>query len=62
MELVAWLAEDGAIVQQGQAIAQVMTAKVVVEVTAPAAGRLTHGRHQGELLTQGMALGVVQHD
>lgn len=62
VELVAWLVEDGAIVHPGQAIAQVMTAKVVVEVTAPAAGRLRRGRHQGELLTQGMVLGAVEHD
>lgn len=62
VELVAWLVEDGAIVQPGQAIAQVMTAKVVVEMTAPAGGRLRHRRRQGELLTQGMVLGAVEHD
>ena len=38
--LVAWLAEDGATVQVGDPLAEIMVDKVTVEVEAPVGGRL----------------------
>ena len=38
--LVGWLAEDGAAVEAGAIVAEVMVEKVTVDVEAPASGRL----------------------
>lgn len=59
IELAAWLVDDGSTVAEGQPIAQVMTAKVTVEVPAPAAGRLRIECQPGQLLRRGGRLGVI---
>lgn len=38
--LIAWLAQDGASVEAGEVIAEIMVEKVTIDIEAPASGRL----------------------
>jgi pyruvate/2-oxoglutarate dehydrogenase complex dihydrolipoamide acyltransferase (E2) component len=49
-DLGEWLVEDGATVEEGQAIASVETSKLVNEIVAPAAGVITHKKEEGDLV------------
>ncbi len=61
-ELVTWLVENETQVTENQPIAEVTTAKAVVAVEAPTAGRLRQMLQPGELITAGVALGVISHE
>jgi pyruvate/2-oxoglutarate dehydrogenase complex dihydrolipoamide acyltransferase (E2) component len=61
-ELVTWLVENETQVTQNQPIAEVTTAKAVVTVEAPAAGRLRQIRQPGEVIPAGVPLGVISHE
>ncbi len=61
-ELVTWLVENETQVTENQPIAEVTTAKAVVTVEAPTAGRLRQMLQPGELITAGVALGVISHE
>jgi pyruvate dehydrogenase E2 component (dihydrolipoamide acetyltransferase) len=54
-----WLVEDGATVQEGQPIAEVVLVKATLEIVAPAAGRLVHRVKQGDTLAQGVPIAAI---
>jgi len=54
-----WLAEDGAIVQQDQPVAEVVLVKATLEIVAPGAGRLVHRVKQGDTLAQGVPIASI---
>jgi pyruvate dehydrogenase E2 component (dihydrolipoamide acetyltransferase) len=45
--LSRWLADDGALVEKGQALYEIETDKVTNEIEAPAAGRLRRVAEEG---------------
>ncbi|MDR6989195.1 pyruvate/2-oxoglutarate dehydrogenase complex dihydrolipoamide acyltransferase (E2) component [Paenarthrobacter nitroguajacolicus] len=49
-DLSEWLVEDGSEVTAGQAIAELETSKVQVEVVAPASGTITYVVAEGEVI------------
>lgn len=49
-DLSEWLVEDGSEVTQGQAIAELETAKVQVEVLSPASGTLSYVAAEGDVV------------
>jgi pyruvate/2-oxoglutarate dehydrogenase complex dihydrolipoamide acyltransferase (E2) component len=51
-ELNRWLVADGGRVEAGQAVAEMSTSKVVLEIHAPASGMLRH------IVTEGAVVGV----
>lgn len=57
--ITAWLASDGASVRDGALIAEVMTAKVQHEITAPASGILTILRQQDDVVSKGSVIGSI---
>ncbi|HEV2358975.1 MAG TPA: biotin/lipoyl-containing protein [bacterium] len=62
VELIAWLAEDETVVEADQAIAQISTAKVIVEIASPTAGQLRRLRQPHDLIHAGEVIGVIEHD
>ena len=54
-----WLVEDGAAVEAGQPLAEVVLVKATLEIVAPAAGRLVHRVKQGDTLAQGVPIASV---
>jgi 2-oxoglutarate dehydrogenase E2 component (dihydrolipoamide succinyltransferase) len=61
IELVAWLAEDGSVVEEGIVVAEVATAKAEVEIESPAAGTIRHSASAGDVLQPGATIGGVEH-
>lgn len=59
-ELVAWHVEDGATVEAGQPIAQIATSKVMVDIPAPVAGRLSHQAEPGQIVRAGEAFAHIR--
>lgn len=57
--ITAWLASDGAEVKEGALIAEIMTAKVQYEITAPASGTLKIAKQQDETAAKGDVIGQV---
>lgn len=57
--ITAWLASDGAHVKEGALIAEIMTAKVQYEITAPVAGVLSIARAQDEVAAKGDVIGTI---
>ncbi len=57
--ITAWLASDGATVTEGALIAEIMTAKVQYEVTAPATGILSIAKAQDEVAAKGDVIGSI---
>jgi pyruvate/2-oxoglutarate dehydrogenase complex dihydrolipoamide acyltransferase (E2) component len=57
--ITAWLASDGAKVTEGALVAEIMTAKVQHEITAPATGTLTISTAQDEIVAKGDVIGSV---
>ncbi|MEH6361288.1 MAG: biotin/lipoyl-containing protein [Amylibacter sp.] len=55
--ITAWLASDGAQVNEGALIAEIMTAKVQHEIDAPASGKLTIVKD--EVVAKGDVIGTV---
>ena len=54
-----WLVENGATVQEGQPLAEVVLVKATLEIVAPAAGRLIQLVAQGDTLAQGLPIGSI---
>lgn len=57
--ITAWLASDGAVVKEGALIAEIMTAKVQHEITAPASGTLSILKQQDEVAAKGDVIGQI---
>ncbi|RWI72157.1 lipoyl domain-containing protein [Mesorhizobium sp.] len=57
--ITAWLASDGATVKEGALIAEIMTAKVQHEITAPASGTLSILKQQDEVAAKGDVIGQI---
>ncbi|MCW2131235.1 lipoyl domain-containing protein [Arthrobacter sp. VKM Ac-2550] len=49
-DLSEWLVEEGSEVAEGQAIAELETSKVQVEVVSPASGTLTYIAAEGDVV------------
>ncbi|RMF38838.1 MAG: biotin attachment protein [Alphaproteobacteria bacterium] len=57
--VTAWLASDGGKVTEGALIAEIMTAKVQYEITAPATGTLHIVKAQDEVAAKGDVIGTI---
>lgn len=57
--ITAWLASDGGQIRQGALVAEIMTAKVQHEISAPASGTLTILKQQDEVVTKGTVIGQI---
>lgn len=57
--ITAWLASDGARVKEGALVAEIMTAKVQFEMTAPASGTLKILKQQDEVVAKGTVIGQI---
>lgn len=55
----AWLAEDGAFVEEDDVICEVESEKATVEVTAEKSGKLSHGASEGDTLEIGAVIGTI---
>ncbi|MCB1499591.1 MAG: lipoyl domain-containing protein [Bauldia sp.] len=58
--ITAWLASDGAEVKEGALIAEIMTAKVQNEITAPASGKLSILKEQEAVVVKGDVIGRIE--
>ena len=54
-----WLVDDGATVQEGQPLAEVVLVKATLEIVAPAAGTLVRRVAQGDTLAQGVPIASI---
>lgn len=54
-----WLVEDGSQVTAGQALAELETSKVQVEVTAPVAGVITLIAAEGDVIEPGAVIARI---
>lgn len=59
VKVVRWLAAEGDLVRTGMAVVELETSKSVIDVDAPAAGRLTIRRQAGEQVPIGELLGLI---
>jgi acetyltransferase-like isoleucine patch superfamily enzyme len=59
VKLLSWLVKSGDEVREGQLIAEMETSKAVVELAAPAAGRITMSAAAGEDLAVGTVIGFI---
>ena len=58
-----WLASAGADVVQGDRLLEVLAGEVIVDLPAPATGRLSERRvREGDVVTRGQVLGVIETD
>lgn len=57
--ITAWLASDGATVKEGALVAEIMTAKVQFEMTAPVSGTLKILKQQDEVVAKGTVIGQI---
>lgn len=57
--LAEWLVEDGAIVEEGEAIYSLETDKSVQDIEAPVAGKLTQKVAAGETYDVGTEIGEI---
>ena len=62
LELDSWLAADGSEVESEQLVAEVSTAKAIVEVTAPVGGALRQSLTVGAVFGPEEAIGFVDHE
>jgi acetyltransferase-like isoleucine patch superfamily enzyme len=60
VKVVRWLAAEGDLVRTGMAVVELETSKSVIDVEAPAAGRLTIRRQAGEQVPIGELLGLIE--
>lgn len=58
--ITAWLASEGASVREGALIAEIMTAKVQHEITAPASGTLAILQQQDAVVAKGAVIGQIK--
>lgn len=57
--LTEWLVDDGAVVEEGQAIYSLETDKSVQDIEAPASGKLTRKVEAGETYDVGTEIGEI---
>ncbi len=57
--LAEWLVADGAQVKEGDPIYSIETGKSVMEITAPASGKLTQKAQAGETYPVGTDIGEI---
>lgn len=58
-DLVCWLVADGTRVEAGQAVAELSTAKVIVQLEAARSGRLRQRASAGDVVTADTVLGEI---
>lgn len=58
--ITGWLADDGATVEKGALIAEIMTAKVQYEIHAPASGTLRIREGADAVVAKGAVIGAVE--
>jgi pyruvate/2-oxoglutarate dehydrogenase complex dihydrolipoamide acyltransferase (E2) component len=61
-EITQWLVADGVSVTTDELIAEIETAKALVEIRATATGRLHHARPAGAVLAAGDLIGKIVSD
>lgn len=57
--VTAWLSDEGAQVNSGDLIAEIMVAKAQYEITAPAAGTLRILKQIDDIVSKGDVIGTV---
>ncbi|WP_299918019.1 lipoyl domain-containing protein [uncultured Roseobacter sp.] len=57
--ITSWLVNDGATVEEGALIAEIMTAKVQYEIHAPASGTLSIKEEAEAVVPKGGVIGTV---
>lgn len=57
--LLSWIYEDGAEVEAGDVVAEIMVEKLQVELDAPARGRLVRAKAEGDLVARGEVIGRI---
>lgn len=57
--ITGWLASDGAAVEQGALIAEIMTEKIQHEIEAPVAGTLTITKQVDDIVNKGDVIGTI---
>jgi pyruvate/2-oxoglutarate dehydrogenase complex dihydrolipoamide acyltransferase (E2) component len=61
-EISAWHVADGAAVTEDELIAEIETAKALVEIRSPAAGHLHHLRQAGDVVAAGVVIARIARD
>lgn len=57
--ITGWLVDDGAAVEEGALIAEIMTAKVQYEILAPASGTVTITEQADAVVAKGAVIGSI---
>lgn len=57
--ITTWLASDGAAVDEGRLIAEIMVEKVQYEIRAPASGKLSITKGTDEIVAKGDVIGGI---
>lgn len=57
--ITSWLVNDGAAVEEGALIAEIMTAKVQYEIHAPASGKVNIKEEADAVVPKGGVIGTV---
>lgn len=57
--ITTWLVNDGATVEEGALIAEIMTAKVQYEVNAPASGTVSIKEEADAVVPKGAVIGTI---
>ncbi|PLS21200.1 biotin/lipoyl-containing protein [Neptunicoccus cionae] len=58
--ITGWLADDGASVEEGALVAEIMTAKVQYEINAPASGILRIKEDADAVVPKGAVIGTIE--
>ncbi|GAA3868125.1 lipoyl domain-containing protein [Celeribacter arenosi] len=58
--ITTWLVSDGAKVEEGALIAEIMTAKVQYEINAPASGTVTITEEADAVVPKGAVIGTIE--
>lgn len=58
--ITGWLADDGAAVEEGALVAEIMTAKVQYEIRAPVSGTLRIKEETDAIVKKGAVIGTVE--
>ena len=58
--ITSWLVDDGASVEEGALIAEIMTAKVQYEIHAPASGTVSIKEEADAVVAKGAVIGTIE--
>ncbi len=58
--ITAWLVDDGAEVEQGDLVAEVMVEKAQYEIESPATGRLNIAKGEDEVVAKGTTIARLE--